>query len=105
MEKLETELKQQTRHVARMMKRLEKEKDVWFQGKNQRLVARDFVQYCLFLRWSLSPVDALFCSRFIMLMNTLGTEQFNTLGVFELVRFFREYQPVTRLTKLFLDHL
>jgi len=82
-EKLQEEEKGQNQHTARILARLDKEKDTWFTQRVTCLPKNDtvtaFLQLCLFPRATFTTHDALFCARFVKMMHQLRTPNFSTL--------------------------
>ncbi|GFQ66742.1 THO complex subunit 2 [Trichonephila clavata] len=84
--KLVEEEKLQQEHCARVMARLRSEKDDWFQSraaKNETIT--QFLQLCLFPRCIFTPVDALYCAKFVLLIHCLKTPNFSTLLCYDRV--------------------
>ncbi|CAG7849120.1 THO complex subunit 2 [Serendipita indica DSM 11827] len=69
---------------AATKKRLSQERKHWFvNNKRGKLELLDYiVQYCIFPRSLLSPIDAEFSATFIKLLHNLGTVGFWTLGCY-----------------------
>lgn len=100
-ERLENEQKRQHEHVAAVLQRLRSEKDEWVQlpaiqrqqpgnalerGRLQTEFITQLMQYCFFPRVCFSAVDALFASRFLLVMHQLQTPNFSTLLCYDRVR-------------------
>lgn len=84
--KLLEEEKLQQEHCHRVMARLKNEKDDWFQSKaakNETIT--QFLQLCLFPRCTFTPVDALYCAKFVNLIHSLKTHNFSTLLCYDRV--------------------
>lgn len=84
--KLVEEEKMQQEHCLRVMARLKNEKDDWFQSKaakNETIT--QFLQSCLFPRCTFTPVDALYCAKFVNLIHSLKTPNFSTLLCYDRV--------------------
>lgn len=84
--KLVEEEKLQQDHCLRVMARLKNEKDDWFQSKaakNETIT--QFLQLCLFPRCTFTPVDALYCAKFVNLIHSLKTPNFSTLLCYDRV--------------------
>lgn len=82
-EKLQDEQRKQTEHVEKVMARLKAEKSTWFLNKAQKSLKNvsimQFLQLCIFPRSLFTANDAIFCAKFITLMQQLGTENFPTI--------------------------
>ncbi|KFM75173.1 THO complex subunit 2, partial [Stegodyphus mimosarum] len=84
--KLVEEEKMQQEHCIRVMARLKNEKDDWFQSKaakNETIT--QFLQLCLFPRCIFTPVDAVYCAKFVHLIHCLKTPNFSTLLCYDRV--------------------
>lgn len=103
--RLTTESKRHALHYKKSLSRLEKEKDYWFSfdpekvdmstnGYNdpetirpgvhvRRNQTRQLLTQCILPRALHSPVDAMFCARFVQLLHSLGTVNFSTLTFFD----------------------
>ncbi|XP_015904652.2 THO complex subunit 2 [Parasteatoda tepidariorum] len=84
--KLVEEEKMQSEHCARVIARLNNEKDEWFSSKaakNETIT--QFLQLCLFPRCIFTPVDALYCAKFVHLIHCLKTPNFSTLLCYDRV--------------------
>lgn len=84
--KLVDEEKSQHEHCLRVLARLKSEKDDWFQSKaakNETIT--QFLQLCLFPRCTFTPVDALYCAKFVNLIHSLKTPNFSTLLCYDRV--------------------
>lgn len=84
--KLTEEEKLQQEHCMRVLARLKGEKDDWFQSKaakNETIT--QFLQLCLFPRCIFTPVDALYCAKFVHLIHCLKTPNFSTLLCYDRV--------------------
>ncbi|XP_054160183.1 THO complex subunit 2-like [Oppia nitens] len=80
MEKLTDEEAKQQDHKSRVLARLQKEKDQWFQSKVAKMeMTTQFLQHCLFPRCKFAASDALFCAKFVHLLHVLQTPNFSTL--------------------------
>ncbi|UYV64100.1 THOC2 [Cordylochernes scorpioides] len=79
-EKLAEEERKQQEHCARVQARLKAEKDSWFHSRSPKNeTVTQFLQLCVFPRCVFTPLDALFCSRFVHLLHSLKTPNFSTL--------------------------
>ncbi|XP_076310399.1 THO complex subunit 2-like protein isoform X2 [Tachypleus tridentatus] len=79
-EKLTEEEKRQQEHTVKVLARLKKEKDMWFQSrsaKNETIT--QFLQLCIFPRCIFTATDAVYCAAFVQLIHTLKTPNFSTL--------------------------
>ena len=86
MEKLTDEESKQSEHVKRVLTRLQKEKDQWFQSKVAKMeMTTQFLQHCLFPRCKFAASDALFCAEFVHLLHKLQTPNFSTLICYDRV--------------------
>jgi THO complex subunit 2 len=103
--RLSTESKRHALHYKKSLSRFEKEKDYWFSfdpekvdmttnGYNdpetirpgvhvRRNQTRQLLTQCILPRALHSPVDAMFCARFVQLLHSLGTVNFSTLTFFD----------------------
>lgn len=82
-EKLQEERKKQNDHVEKIMRRLNQEKDAWFLSKSVKSAKNEtitqFLQLCLFPRCTFTPLDAVYCAKFLHTIHTLKTANFATL--------------------------
>ncbi|KAI5777624.1 transcription factor/nuclear export subunit protein 2-domain-containing protein [Geopyxis carbonaria] len=83
--RLSAELKLHIRENSMVRKRLNAEKDYWFNDDRftQREITENFIQYCIFPRIMISPNDASFCSRFIREVHKLNAPKFHTIGIYD----------------------
>lgn len=84
--KLMEEEKNQQDHCLRVIARLKNEKEDWFQtkaAKNETIT--QFLQLCLFPRCTTTPVDALYCAKFVNVIHNLKTPNFSTLLCYDRV--------------------
>jgi len=88
-ELLAEDFRKQRGHCESITVRLRKEKDKFLVGiigvKCQLLTASYFLTYCVYPRCTLSPDDALFCSRFVKGLHLMDTKGFFTLQFFDCV--------------------
>ncbi|XP_037087592.1 THO complex subunit 2-like [Pollicipes pollicipes] len=82
-DKLHEEEKRQKEHVDRVIARLKKEKDSWFEPRQAKSAKTEtmtqFVQMCLFPRCVFTSMDALYCAEFVHTLHSLKTPNFSTL--------------------------
>ncbi|KAF0296371.1 THO complex subunit 2 [Amphibalanus amphitrite] len=82
-DKLHEEEKRQKEHVDRVLARLKKEKDSWFEPRQAKSAKTEtmtqFVQMCLFPRCVFTSMDALYCAEFVRTLHSLKTPNFSTL--------------------------
>lgn len=84
--KLVEEEKLQQEHCLRVIARLKNEKVDWFQSKVAKTeTITQFLQLCLFPRCIFTPVDALYCAKFVNLIHSLKTPNFSTLLCYDRV--------------------
>jgi len=84
--KLQAELEEQSRNYDQTIRRLRFEKEHWFaHAGNVVLATNNLFQYCIFPRCLMSPADASFCAKFVLLMHTTGTANYSSLGFFDRV--------------------
>ncbi|GIY31130.1 THO complex subunit 2 [Caerostris extrusa] len=84
--KLVEEEKLQQEHCTRVMARLNSQKDSWFHSntaKNETIT--QFLQLCLFPRCIFTPVDAIYCAKFVYLVHSMKTPHFSTLLCYDRV--------------------
>ncbi|KAG8176346.1 hypothetical protein JTE90_003307 [Oedothorax gibbosus] len=84
--KLTEEEKLQQEHCLRVLAWLKSGKEDWFQcraAKNETIT--QFLQLCLFPRCIFTPVDALYCAKFVHLIHCLKTPNFSTLLCYDRV--------------------
>ncbi|KAK9473460.1 transcription factor/nuclear export subunit protein 2-domain-containing protein, partial [Dipodascopsis tothii] len=89
--KLQGESRQQMAHYEHTRQRLRAEKDFWFHtdpGHTDTIVelmeaSGKFIIHCVLPRAMFSPMDALYCARFIKMLHSYGTSNFSTLTFFE----------------------
>ncbi|CAG2122550.1 unnamed protein product, partial [Medioppia subpectinata] len=92
MERLADEDSRQQEHNKRVLARLQKEKDQWFQSKVAKMeMTTQFLQHCLFPRCKFAASDALFCAKFVHLLHCLQTPNFSTLICYDRVDFWRYF--------------
>lgn len=95
-DRLLTENKEHLKAFAESKARLSNEKGNWFvgmHGKNETLNSA-LMEYCFLPRILLSPLDSVFCFKFVKFLHTSGTTNFRTMGLYDLL--FRQ----NRLTSL-----
>ncbi|KAI8914848.1 transcription factor/nuclear export subunit protein 2-domain-containing protein, partial [Powellomyces hirtus] len=81
---LEGEWRAHEDHHAKVMERMTAESTHWFEtsvGRNETI--QMMIQYCLQPRCTQSPVDAVFCAKFIMMMHRLGTPFIPTVTLYD----------------------
>lgn len=84
--KLTNEAHQQKEHVAKVMNRLENEKQYWFESTiNKTNATANFLQHCLIPRCKFTASDSLYCAEFVHLLHCLKTPNFSTLICFDRV--------------------
>ncbi|KAK9469171.1 transcription factor/nuclear export subunit protein 2-domain-containing protein [Lipomyces arxii] len=102
MSKLNVENREQVTHFKKTLNRLRKEKDYWLKSKLMDAIAQStdkairsslpverckqmdyFISECLLSRALFSPVDAVFCAKFVKVLHTLNTPHWSTLLCFE----------------------
>ncbi|PWW79019.1 hypothetical protein C7212DRAFT_275370 [Tuber magnatum] len=84
--KLSEEVKTHICHNGLVKKRLQQEKDHWFnEFTDPREVTNAIVQYCLMPRIVLGPNDAIFCSKLIKELHKLVPPKFHTVGIFDAI--------------------
>ena len=95
-DRLLTENKEHLKAFAESKARLSKEKGNWFVGMYGKAVTLNsaLMEYCFLPRILLSPLDSLFCFKFLKFLHTSGTSNFRTIGFYDLI--FRQ----NRLTSL-----
>lgn len=91
--KLMAESKRHALHFSKSKARLENEKQYWFKyildddGLEDKVVRkyqiRKLLAHCILPRVVHSPIDAIFCARFIRLLHSLGTFNFSTLNFYD----------------------
>ncbi|KAK5643842.1 hypothetical protein RI129_007687 [Pyrocoelia pectoralis] len=83
MEKVQDEKKKQHEHVDKVLYRLNQEKDTWFLSRSVKAAKNEtitrFLQLCLFPRCTFTPIDAVYCAKFVYTIHTLKTPNFSTL--------------------------
>lgn len=67
--------------------RLSKEKSQWFVGMHGKadLLHSALMEHCFLPRILLSPLDSLFCFKFLKFLHTSGTHNFRTMGFYDLL--------------------
>lgn len=84
---LRIESKRHSLHFSRCVKRLELQKSTWFAANDDSNVRREqienFLSHCILPRCIHSPMDAVFCARFIWTLHSLGLPNLNTLSLFD----------------------
>lgn len=89
---LRAELKEQTDGHQFTKHRLNVEKGHWFKKDTNRAeIIYSILQYCFIPRALLSPTDAVFAARFIRIMHTNATYNFDTLKMYD--KIFMEQFP------------
>uniref|UniRef100_UPI00193A5896 THO complex subunit 2-like n=1 Tax=Styela clava TaxID=7725 RepID=UPI00193A5896 len=84
--KLKEEQRKQEDHKARVRARLKSEREGWFLARTSKNDAiTKFLQLCVFPRCVFSPLDAIYCAKFIQIMHLLRTPNFSTLLCFDRV--------------------
>lgn len=88
-EKLQDERKKQHEHVEKVMYRLKQEKDNWFLSRSAKSAKNEtitrFLQLCLFPRCTFTPIDAVYCAKFVHTIHMLKTPNFSTLLCYDRV--------------------
>jgi THO complex subunit 2 len=95
-DRLLTENKEHLKAFAESKARLSREKGNWFTGMygKAELLNSALMEYCFLPRILLSPLDSLFCFKFLKFLHTSGTSNFRTMGFYDSI--FRQ----NRLTSL-----
>ncbi|MCO5583306.1 hypothetical protein L7F22_037216 [Adiantum nelumboides] len=89
---LRAELKEQTAGHQFTKNRLKVEKSHWFKKDTNRVeILYAILQYCFVPRALLSPTDAVFAARFIRIMHTNATYNFDTVKMYD--KIFMEQIP------------
>jgi len=85
-DRLRAEMLEQSKNHEVTLKRLTYEKDHWFEGaSNVVLATSNLFQHCLFPRCLMSPADASFCAKFVHYMHKAGTINFSSLSFLDRV--------------------
>ncbi|KAJ3105928.1 THO complex subunit 2 [Phlyctochytrium planicorne] len=90
-QQLEKELKIQEENYKVVEERLLGESTKWFHfisaGPELKEFRTDvteyFIQFCLLPRVLFSPTDAIFCSKFIIRLHSIGTKNFSTIALYD----------------------
>jgi THO complex subunit 2 len=86
---LTADMIRQKSHVERINLLLDRDKAILFQSSSEHTIKcgiiRAFISECVSTRCRSSPDDAMYCSRFTMLLHTLDTPNFYTLFYFDTV--------------------
>ena len=95
-DRLLTENKDHLKAFAESKARLSREKDQWFSGMHGKseMLNSALMEHCFLPRILLSPLDSVFCFKFLKFLHTSGTSNFRTMGFNDLL--FRQ----NRLTSL-----
>jgi THO complex subunit 2 len=84
MGKLQEEMQLQFEHNKLIKKWLETRKDAWFPSQVAKgETITQFIQLCVFPRCVFSPIDAVYCAKFIQTIHTLQAPNFSTLICFD----------------------
>jgi len=96
MDKLLAENKDHLKAFSDSKAKLQREKDQWFSGRARmdRLLNAALMEHCFLPRLLSSPLDAYFCFKFVKFLHGAGTQNFRTLGFYDLL-----FKPA-RLTSL-----
>ena len=85
--KLTMEQKAQGLHVERVNAAIESAKESFLSDLNAQMVidnfSHTFLSLCVYPRCIFSPEDAMFCSKFVLLLHSLDTPHFPTLNYFD----------------------
>nr|XP_002128581.1 THO complex subunit 2-like [Ciona intestinalis] len=84
--KLKEEQKKQEDHHGRVRERFRCEKEQWFLAKTTKNdTITKFLQLCIFPRSIFSPLDAVYCAKFVHMLHEHKTPNFSTLLCFDRV--------------------
>jgi THO complex subunit 2 len=83
-QKLKLEAEEQQKNHVSVMARLKQEKDNWIRPSpsEEKEVVVVFMQRCLLPRCFTSPIDALFCARFVEVVQEIGTPNLSILYLY-----------------------
>lgn len=86
-DRLLTENKEHLKSFAESKARLSKEKGNWFVGMHGKadVLNSALMEHCFLPRILLSPLDSLFCFKFLKFLHTSGTYNFRTMGFYDLL--------------------
>ena len=84
---LERDMDRQEKHSKHVLKILESGRDTFFKDLPSGLdrSSRVFFTTCIYPRCLISPEDALYCARFIMLLHGLNTPGFSTMEIIDVI--------------------
>ncbi|ODV98446.1 hypothetical protein PACTADRAFT_26905, partial [Pachysolen tannophilus NRRL Y-2460] len=92
-------------HSKSIMERIEREKNHWFETNNNgetsgeqlfEIQIREFLQRCLLPRATHSPLDAIFCAKFLFFLHRINTKGFITM--LTLNQLFQDILDITIMT-------
>jgi THO complex subunit 2 len=86
-DRLLTENKEHLKAFGESKARLSKEKGQWFVGMHgkAKVLNSALMEHCFLPRILLSPLDSLFCFKFLKFLHTSGTSNFRTMGFYDLL--------------------
>jgi THO complex subunit 2 len=86
-DRLLTENKEHLKAFAESKARLSREKGNWFAGMHSKseMLNSALMEYCFLPRILLSPLDSVFCFKFLKFLHTSGTNNFRTMGFYDLL--------------------
>ncbi|RKO91960.1 transcription factor/nuclear export subunit protein 2-domain-containing protein, partial [Blyttiomyces helicus] len=81
---LKAERVHQEENHKKVLKRLKAESEYWFATSRTRNdIISSMIQYCVYPRSILSPTDAMYCAKFILLMHSIGTRNIPSVSLYD----------------------